>query len=198
MPFPTDSHLWRAALQWQLNSSGPIVAVTVLWFVDTASSHSAADLGSALDSAFNDNQNVFDAAHEELIANTVELRSRAAPPPAPITYTLETGPTGNAPGDLLWEGAAVVTHQTALAGRRYRGRTFVGPIGEGAQASGQIGSDYVTDMTAAWNAWRADMADADFNFVVASQKAGGHVEDVVNSIARPYLATQRQRLIAHR
>jgi hypothetical protein len=99
--------------------------------------------------------------------------------------------------------AALISWQTARAGRSYRGRTYLGPV-PGTFAAG---STLITAGTNAYNAFIAAMmgaygpagSDADFELAIISRVQAGTelttpiATPVVSGVVRNVLATQRRR-----
>jgi hypothetical protein len=101
---------------------------------------------------------------------------------------------GEQSGDIIPAACAIVKVRTAQRGPRGRGRVYLGPIGESAQANGILTSAIAGRMTTAWNTWAsAILADAaTLEFGIASYKhADFHPFDTI-AVEGP-LGTQRRR-----
>lgn len=96
--------------------------------------------------------------------------------------------------DSIYQGAAVVTLQTGLAGQSRRGRVFLGPVGESAQQDGVIASAGITVMQPAWNALLSGLLawTTPAELQVASYKLADS-EPVSSVVVRTYLGSQRRR-----
>lgn len=74
-------------------------------------------------------------------------------PPIVGGYTVPQPHPGTSPGNATPANAAVVlSWRTGLAGRAYRGRTYLPGIGESSQVNSTVNSSYITAATALANA----------------------------------------------
>lgn len=100
--------------------------------------------------------------------------------------------SGAGSGDLVAQGAAIVSFQTALRGPRHRGRIYLPFVGEGSQANGTLNGGDVGVSQDAWNAFIVAMAGVECPLVVASYV---HAEAtlVTGCVVRSVIGTQRRR-----
>lgn len=115
---------------------------------------------------------------------------------ASVTYTPATPANwaGGASGEEIPEAAAGLTLNTAIRGRSYRGRIYVGPVTEAQCSGGNLLSAGVTAHTAAWNTFLADMAAVGWDLVVASY-LHATAQNVTLVVGRLGIRTQRKRLL---
>jgi hypothetical protein len=121
---------------------------------------------------------------------------------AELDYTAVAG--GRSSGDQLpQQSAAVITWRTGLAGRSFRGRTYLPGLGEGDQVDGVLNGTYETDAAA----FAAQMlavfgvggSDTNWQFVVISEVSSGSPRvppigtPVTAAVVRPFIQTQRRR-----
>lgn len=103
---------------------------------------------------------------------------------------------GTVGGDPLpLQNAAVITWRTGIAGRSYRGRTYMPGLTEGHQSMGILDS---TIMTALGNYGgiylSSNVFTNDYVLGVYSRKLS-HIQNVVSFTVQPYVKTQRRREI---
>lgn len=105
-----------------------------------------------------------------------------------------TGVVGQTAGDIIPAGAALISLRTAVRGPRGRGRVYVGPICEAAQANGILDPTTVGAMTTAWSTFLGALntGTTPMEPVIASYK---HLNAnlIVNSHCDSLIATQRRR-----
>jgi len=111
-------------------------------------------------------------------------------------FPLVTPVSGTQSGDALPpQSAVVMTWTTPFLGRRFRGRTYMWPGSEGAQASGVINSGYVTAMSD-WGTSALQIGDglttAVFRLVVRSDTYNLNTP-ATGFVVRTNIATQRRR-----
>lgn len=103
------------------------------------------------------------------------------------------GIAGAATGEIIPQGAAIVSLRTLQRGPRGRGRVYVGPVVEGEVINGALGD--AATLQAAWIAFQAAMfaAAGAWVFEVATYK---HLTSntVTTIIADPLIGTQRRRM----
>src|SRR6185312_5691927 len=102
-------------------------------------------------------------------------------------------------GGVVPECAVSVGLRTATIGRSARGRAFVGPLVEGVIDDGTVNPTQVSNMQADWERFQTDLAanSPSFGQFVASYKlALGFL--VTSYSVKPYVATQRRRLVRTR
>jgi hypothetical protein len=104
---------------------------------------------------------------------------------------------GGVGGDIIPNGAAVVKLQTGLRGREHRGRVFLGPLSEGAQADGYIGSTIQSDTTSDWVAFTNALVGlgTPMPLVVASYRHATAAQ-VIDVGCRHHIGSMRRRLKA--
>lgn len=146
-------------------------------------------------------------------ANTIsssELHVADVVPGTSAGYDYTYGPIagGDASSEELPpQVTAVVTWRTALAGRSYRGRTFLPTTAEQNQDSGVLGATYtgyvnafITQMLAVFG---PTGSDTNWQFVVISRFNNGSPRatpigtPVTSGLLRPRLYTQRRRVFGH-
>jgi len=115
----------------------------------------------------------------------------------PVEADSMTSETSN-DAEVMAEASAVVKLNTALRGKSYQGRLFLGPIAEATQENGFIVGDAVTDLPIAWQQFGANLFSADATqLVVASYKL--ETATPVQSISlNPGVCIQRRRLLRTR
>lgn len=88
----------------------------------------------------------------------------------------------------------VVKHTTAFGGRSGRGRTYVGPLLEGAIENGMLGTGIAADANDAWETFRENLLalpSGTIFSVLSPTQLDSH--PVINSVASSVLGTQRRR-----
>jgi hypothetical protein len=183
-PLPEIDGVTRVAFEW-----GPLPAVNVMHFHQADAVHTI--LWNALKA--NVKQNMWMS-----VANTQSVqRVRFTTLDGSSPTIVETPPgggawTGPAGGDPIPASASVVSLKTVFRGRSNRGRIFIGPNGETAQAAGIITPTTVSGMITAWTQFQIDMTGAGVQHVVASYKAGTALTVVQYNI-RTQAGTVRRR-----
>jgi hypothetical protein len=110
-------------------------------------------------------------------STVIEYEHNEAPKYVPATAVSVISSTGGAVQPL--QLAAVISWRTALAGRRYRGRSFLGPLTATAVNSGALSSGFVTGVNTAAATYAA-RREGDWAPVVVSKsgqywrKTGNH------------------------
>lgn len=99
--------------------------------------------------------------------------------------------------------AAVITWRTGLAGRSFRGRTYLPFIDESTSSDGTVSAPQITRMetviTQMLTVFGPSGSDANWQFVIISEEAAGAPRvpkvgsAVTAGLARPILYTQRRR-----
>jgi hypothetical protein len=95
-------------------------------------------------------------------------------------------------GDWIPSFAGIVKFTTAIRGRSYRGRIFLGGIDEGSQAAGVLNATDVATAQASWDGFGARMSTNGADVVVASYKHST-AEGVTHTLVEGLGATQRRR-----
>jgi hypothetical protein len=114
------------------------------------------------------------------------------------TYPIAAFPakwTGSGGADAILQGAAVLSIKSALRGKKWRNRTYLGPVAEAKQVDGLLDSATVATAQGGWNAFFANMITDGWQPVVISPSTGatGTADNAVQYLLRPYLRTQRRR-----
>jgi len=113
------------------------------------------------------------------------------------TRTIERGasawPDGQGGIAVLPQVCALIKEQTAVRGRRNRGRIYIGPITETSQADGNMVSTTQDALTDAWVAFSNDLVGQSLAIGVASY-VGRTVHQVTEIACERSVATQRRRL----
>lgn len=117
-----------------------------------------------------------------------------------LQRTLSVAQAGSdAAGVLAPQIAAVVTHRTAIASRRARGRTYIGGLTEtsaplSTSAYPTLSAAAQAKLNTAFASWQFELSGltTPYNHVVASVPAAT-TYDITQSIARSKLYTQRRR-----
>lgn len=185
MPTPTIATVARVAVNWTHPDAG--YAVNIWHFSGIVGYPDHADLASAINSNINSGQ--FNSIAEDAEAITLDIQDLDGSSAA-TTHSVNL--TGGAAGDDPVPAACcLVKLMTALAGRSFRGRTYLPFTAEVSQANGLITSD-VAGMNTAWNGFKDDMHDDGFDFVVASYKLES-AELITSLLVETPMATQRRR-----
>jgi len=119
-------------------------------------------------------------------------------------YFPPTAVTGQLTGEIVPNNVAIVmTHRTALAGRSYRGRTYLGGFTEAELARSFIVSSYGSSLETAWEAFASNVETDSNQLVILSRRTGGleRVEGIGTPVVSSGLRnlrvdTQRRRLPA--
>lgn len=90
--------------------------------------------------------------------------------------------------------AGVVSHYTGHRGSAGRGRTYIGPMNEGAIVNGSMVAGNAAEISAAWDEYSSMLNDAEpiLEFVVASYVQAAAFP-VARSVCHDILGTQRRR-----
>lgn len=99
---------------------------------------------------------------------------------------------GQTSGEPIPQVAYVLSLHSLLRGRSARGRTFLGPAGEGGVTAGITNTTARSNLVSAWDAFQAAMVTANTEQVVASYKLQTALT-VVNYSCRPAAGTMRPR-----
>jgi hypothetical protein len=130
-------------------------------------------------------------AYDCLLAQILKLDGTSATVP----FTIPTGTfKGTASGsDQIAQCCSVVSHHTAQRGPRGRGRTYVGPLVESAQANGVLNSTVQGQQATAWSNFVAGMASDSAPMVVASY-VHADANEVTSLHVDTICGTQRRRI----
>lgn len=140
--------------------------------------------------------------------SVAELHVRDVVPGTAAGYDLAFSPVlGGDSGShqLPPQAAVVLSWKTALAGRSYRGRTYMPGLTEGNQEkgdlSGAIITNFTTIITQMINVFGVSGTDPNWRFVIISRWSNGvernppTSQDVTSGLVRPYVYNQRRRTI---
>lgn len=190
MPLPIINLTYQVALVWQA-AAAPRPASNILHFVDIVGTQNESDL-------FTDLQANVTAGMWSATSNTAGITQVNITQLDGVSAGQAFTPTpaakwnGSAAGEMILQGATVVSLKSDQRGPRGRNRIYLPWIGEDQQTNGTIAAGTVTAMTAAWVAFETAMGVAGWQLTAVS---GVHAtENSVTSIAvRPYVKTQRRR-----
>jgi hypothetical protein len=187
-PLPTISDVFRVQLVWNTNVGiTPVNVFHVRTSIGTAS-----DVGDTINADARVNQFAgMSAGHIVQGLNITALDGHSAAVFRALAPTKWHGSTSGS--DLIPQSAAVVSFRTTQRGSRGRGRMYVGPIAESAQANGTLDSTVSGLLAVAWADFITDMAGDSTPLVVASYlHADAH--DVDTFAIDSLVGTQRRRL----
>jgi len=102
--------------------------------------------------------------------------------------------SGQAGGQVIPQGAAVITERTNLRGRSHRGRIYLPAIDESVQNDGVLDAATVASSQTAWNTFLTAMGATNSQPVVASYKLSTE-SGITSYVVRPKLRTQRRRAL---
>jgi hypothetical protein len=185
MALPIIADTWRAAINW-FNLGGQI-AENVIHIL--APGKTSSQVATALDTDID--PNMFLSVQVNAEAPTVSL-TKLDGASATIDFPL-TNWVGTAAGDWVPDVSALLTLETGVRGRSFRGRIYL-PF----TAENRVTDGLWTDPTnypaqaAAWAEWMVDMSATGFDLVVASYKLAEAT--VIGAIVgHDAFATQRRR-----
>ena len=122
---------------------------------------------------------------------TVVLEYQTGQPPKYIGCTAQSS-TGAAGGTVPYQCAAVATWRTALAGKSYRGRSFMGPIISTAQNGQAWNSTNVGQWNTALGTFLTNVGSTMFDLCVASITKDSS-ESVITGAFTGAMRTMRSR-----
>jgi len=192
MPLPIVAATYQAVLVWN-NPSAPRAAANVLHFRNSLGVNTAADLYADMDTNVTTSMwSVLSTASRVVEVNITKLDGSSAGQafqPAAVAKW-----AGANAGDLILQGAAVVSLKSNVRGPRGRNRVFLPWVVESVQSNGVLASGNVTAMGNAWGAFVVAMSAAGWDLVAVS---GVHADaNLVTTIAvRSALKTQRRRAL---
>lgn len=188
---PTITDVYRVAFNWTTAGAPP--AVNVMHFRTTGT---VAQLGTALDTILNTagmDQNCFWPVAPAYSVHTLDILPLDGSS-ATSTKTLASDFLGGTSGSPMPQVAGVVTLQTGLRGPQNRGRIFLGPAGEDAQAAGVLTPAGRTAMIGGWAAFLAALAAASPQIELGVASYAHSTFHEVSSIrVNSYMGTQRRR-----
>jgi hypothetical protein len=122
---------------------------------------------------------------------TVVLEYDGTNPPVYVPTTPQTS-TVTASTTIANQLAAVCTWRTAIAGRRFRGRSYIGPLTIGVVSSAAISSTFVNAANTAVTTLLSNIAGTTFDLCVASH-ANDSSESVTSGVFTSAVRTMRSR-----
>jgi hypothetical protein len=190
MPLPIIADVYLARLIWK-DAGAPREAVNDLYFKDTVGTQTGTDLFNDFQTARVRDMWALQKSSSTLYKIiTTKLDGSAASVP-----TLTNGNvawTGQLTGNLILQGANVITVRTGFRGRSRRGRIYLPWVAEDGQDAGTLLAASVTACQTAWNTFSAAMVAAGWAPHVVSQLHGDSVAATRYDV-EPYLKTQRRR-----
>jgi hypothetical protein len=129
------------------------------------------------------------------ITITVGSSCEGLVPPVPIfpvTPSTVTSGVGNAVAAP--QVCMIGTWRTALAGRAYRGRTYIGPLQASVVNGATPSSTWITTLQGAMTALLAAAASASVYDLAVYSRKNNTLDPVQSGVARGYFGTQRRRL----
>lgn len=190
MPLPVIADVFRVTFDW--STSGGVTPRNVIHVQDLGHARSEADVGSDIGEVLGSVAHLFECVKDSYTLGqltVIKLDGSSASVVVPFSTT-----NGQASGDIIPASSGVLSLRTEVRGPRGRGRLFLGPVGEGAQAGGILSSGVVSDMQAAWLTAADELQSLSpgLPLVVASYKHGD-AHPVSNIIMDPVCGTQRRR-----
>lgn len=187
---PVIANVYRVTILW--GGANNVTPRNVLHVQDVAGTSNEAQVGDAVGAATATHQfqavsNLYHFAQVSVIkldgSSASVIRSFGA-----------TG--GEDTGDPIPQLACIIKLHTGLRGQANRGRLYLGPIGEGAQAGGVIGTTQLTNMTTAWASFWANLASGTpaLKLGVASYKHAVFHELDIAPAPELLAGTQRRRM----
>jgi len=186
-PLPVINGVQRVAAIW--TTAAGQYSTNVMHFQKVGGT--SLDLGNKLNARWVQDMN-------DMISNVYTLSSFDITPldGGSVTTTVATGGSaafiGGQTGNVVPASTGIIKLQTALRGRSYRGRLFLGPSAEGNIDNGQQGAGIIGTVGPAWNTFRANMLADLWQMVVASYTLGT-ASPVTNIVAEQGVATMRRR-----
>lgn len=190
MPLPVVADVYLARLVFA-DANAPREAVCDLYFKDTVGSQTGDDLFTDFAASVRRDQWAFQKTTTKLTnLKTTKLDGTAATRDHLTDSNVKW--TGQSAGELILQGANVVTVRSGFRGRSRRGRIYLPWVAEDVQSNGILSSANVTAAQTAWGSFMADMVTAGWAPHVVSPLHGDSVAAVSYTV-RPYLKTQRRR-----
>jgi hypothetical protein len=191
MPLPVVSDVFLCRLIFQ-DANAPRDATCDLYFKDTVGTQTGDDLATDFAASVRRDQWAFQKTTTKLYnLKTTKLDGSAAS----LDHLSDSNVkwTGQASGELILQGANVVSVKTGFRGRSRRGRIYLPWVAEDVQSNGTLQSASVTAAQTAWTAFFADMVTAGWTPHVVSPLHGDSVAAVAYTV-RSLLRTQRRRV----
>lgn len=110
-------------------------------------------------------------------------------PVTPVSVTAAVGGGVAAPQVCM-----IATWRTALAGRAYRGRTYIGPLQASVVNGASPPSTWVTTLQGAVTGLLAAAASSSMYDLAVFSRKNNTLDPVQSGVARGYFGTQRRRL----
>lgn len=160
--------------------------------------------GIALEDLSNDFYDTFKSNWSDMMTNLAEIQGTIIQRIKPVASArvLSTNPAVPGAGTGNPEGAqvsAIVTKLTALPGRKYRGRAYIGFLPEEAEADGfnltnawKTKADAVATTLSGQQTFIHGAMNVELIPVIYDRKAGTY-QPITSCKARTYLCTQRRR-----
>jgi len=193
-PLPTITDTFRVTFNW--NTLHGVAPKNVLHF--RSATGDEVDVGAAIQigiAATADPSHLFHCLSDDQECDQIDvLKLDGASATVPLTLTTAvTG--GSGVGQVVPQGAGIVSLRTTVRGPRGRGRVYCGPISEAAQENGTLIAASVNVMQTAWEDFIAALPTATepVALVVASYEHAT-AANVQLPIVRSIIGTQRRRV----
>jgi len=195
MPLPVIDNVGRVAFKFETGGSGPSPTVNVMHFRKASGdawSTIAGLLGTALDHSTA-------VGIWRAIAGSYAFTEFTLTPldGSTASFTVSgaghTWPTPGGGGEPMPARAAINKFRTAKRGRSYRGRSYLGPVGESDCNAGFISSSVKTTSDAAWVAWFNHLISAISLEPVVASYLHRSAELITDVGIHSRLGTQRRR-----
>lgn len=133
----------------------------------------------------------------ELMHNQVIVqRFWPLPPTVPVANATAPGAGQAAVPSLPTEVAAVITKKTSFAGRKYRGRVYVGGIPNTGVANSQLVAAQMTNMNTLAAALGPALIQGGYTFLPIIWHKATKTNDTISACqARPIVRSQRRRQV---
>jgi hypothetical protein len=188
-PLPVITNTYRVTLDWGL--VGGTNPRNVMHFRDTTGGNDAADLFAVLDASAT--SHMWNPMQSSQHCGQLHITPLDGTSPTVSFNTTGAGWSGEAAGEFCPSVAQVISMKTAVRGRSYRGRVFLGPCCEDTIENGfRASGTGFTNQIAAWPAFHTAVTATPWEPVVASYKLGT-AETVTAYLVERTLATQRRR-----
>jgi hypothetical protein len=184
-PLPTIADTFRCVLNWR-NALGSHAANVI--HIKAPGSDGGDVFGELAAELTDDLFGAISSDYHLTSIDVTELDGSSATVSGPP----DTDVNGRATGQTLYQVAAIVKLQTARRGRSYRGRIYLGPMGEAQAESGVfVETTRVADQ-ASWVAFSNQLVTDGMALVVASYLHETSEQVLAITVESP-LATQRRR-----
>jgi len=189
MALPIISSVYRCTLNWVPSSGRP--SHNIIHFSNAGNEAAvAADIDTALGTLAADSHLGWPlpSAWKLTTVDVLALDGTSTTQ----TFTLTNDQQGGAGGSAMYQVSGLVGLQTAVRGSRGRGRVYLGPAAEDAQANGILDATGKGVCQTAWTQFLSASTTAGNLMVVASYEHAT-AELVTTATVRNYMATQRRR-----